>query len=397
MLATERYTKLLSPEVGLAASHELAALTTKPTIYNLIIDVGQRLGGGEFGLDDRVGAWDVSLAGVLRRGVGEAVERYALRPPQQESHAGVEQEAQAERVVSALRLPTPGEQAEWMGATRVRKDAGGVVRAGRALVDADWVNLPASAAAHGRRWFGTPSGTASHIGLDAAIDSSLRELVERDAITRAWNGLLEVERVETLRGACKSARKLAMLRESFPLHLYRVRPLVGGSYAYMAWNIEEGFAAAGSSLKGCEACAALHASIEALQVGALLREVKESAQVEVGAGSATFADLSGRRMSFWASEEGLRAWREWDERATEVTVDAGRHSDKPLTSEDVANAGYTHIWVDLSDRLPSEVLGEGFRVVKSFIPELFALPMSEGEPWNEVPGGNPPSFWEPLL
>ena len=74
------FSKLLEPEVGLVSSYELAAVESVPTIYNLIIDVGQRLGSDDFGVDDRVGAWDLTMAGVLRRGVGEAVERYALRP-----------------------------------------------------------------------------------------------------------------------------------------------------------------------------------------------------------------------------------------------------------------------------------------------------------------------------
>jgi hypothetical protein len=101
-------------------------------------------------------------------------------------------------------------------------------------------------------------------------------------------------------------------------------------------------------------------------------------------------------MSFWASTHGVSAWKVWDEEAKLTSVQA-HHEEVLLTSEDVTAAGASHIWVDLTARLPEPVSDAGFRVVKSFIPELLSLPMSEGEPWNHVPGGRPLAKWEPLL
>lgn len=394
------FSKLLEAEVGLVSSYELAAVESVPTIYNLIIDVGQRLGSDDFGVDDRVGAWDLTMAGVLRRGVGEAVERYALRPhlgsygdlgrPLDQADAGLP------RITKALRLPSPANDTKWIRAQRVRTKDGQTVT-DVVLVDAEWVNLPTSKTAQGRRWFGTPSGTASHIGLEAAIDSSLRELIERDAVTHAWNGLGEIERVQSIDVRCRSTRKLEQLQQSFPLHLYRVKSRIGSAWTYVAWNVHDNYAAVGSSLKTCPACAALHACIEALQVGALLLEMTGRNQDKFeGVATDTFADLSERRMSFWASTHGVSAWKVWDEEAKLTSVQA-HHEEVLLTSEDVTAAGASHIWVDLTARLPEPVSDAGFRVVKSFIPELLSLPMSEGEPWNHVPGGRPLAKWEPLL
>ncbi len=427
------FSKLLEPEVGLVSSYELAAVDSVPTIYNLIIDVGQRLGSDVFGVDDRVGAWDLTMAGVLRRGVGEAVERYALRPhlgssgdlgrhsvgtnddlggPRSDADGNLgessgdadgnlvrpfdQADAGLPRITKALRLPSPANDTKWIRAQRVRTKDGQTVT-DVVLVDAEWVNLPTSKTAQGRRWFGTPSGTASHIGLEAAIDSSLRELIERDAVTHAWNGLGEIERVQSIDVRCRSTRKLEQLQQSFSLHLYRVKSRIGSAWTYVAWNVHDNYAAVGSSLKTCPACAALHACIEALQVGALLLEMTGRNQDKFeGVATDTFADLSERRMSFWASTHGVSAWKVWDEEAKLTSVQA-HHEEVLLTSEDVTAAGASHIWVDLTARLPEPVSDAGFRVVKSFIPELLSLPMSEGEPWNHVPGGRPLAKWEPLL
>lgn len=403
------FSSLLAPEVGLVSSYDLVAINTAPTIYNLIIDVGQRLGSEHFGIDDRVGAWDVTMTGVLSRGIGEAVERFALRPRLEADpilgKTFSDTASELPRITKALRLPSPMPDTRYLQAYRVRRQDGQPF-ADRVLIDADWVNLPTSRPAQQKRWFGTPSGTAAHIGLASAIDSSLRELIERDAVTRAWNGLSQIEHVEAVDVHCKSARKLRQLQRNHPLQIYRVKSSIGSAWTFVAWAVKETQATAGSSLKACPACAGLHASIEALQVGALLREMRDNAtKADVVttnfkdtncAEVSTFADLSTRRMTFWASAEGVSAWKDWHASSRSRSIQS-THNKTILTSEDIAAVGATHVWVDLSPRLPKPVIDKGFRVVKSFIPELFSLPMSEGEPWNCVPDGNPFAQWEPLL
>lgn len=394
------FSKLLDPKIELVSSYNLAAVDSVPTIYNLIIDVGQRLGSDDFGIDDRVGAWDLTLAGVLRRGVGEAVERYALRPPLDSdrhlSCISVGVLADMPRITKALRLPLPEKDTQWIRAQRARMENGKTV-IDTVLVDSDWVNLPTSKNAQEKHWFGTPSGTASQFGLEAAIDSSLRELIERDAVVRAWNGLSGIELVQSINVRCASSRKLERLQHAFPLYLYRVKSRIGSAWTYIAWNVSSNYVAAGSSLMMCPACAALHASIEALQVGALLREITSRKEVHPKYKTvSTFADLSKQRMSFWASPKGVSAWKAWDTLAKATSVQAC-HKEVLLTSSDVTATGASHIWVDLTARLPKLVSDEGFRVVKSFVPELLSLSMSEGESWNYVLGGKPLANWEPLL
>lgn len=394
------FSKLLDPNVGLVSSYNLTAVNSTPTIYNLIIDVGQRLGTSDFGIDDRVGAWDLTMVGVLRRGVGEAIERYALRPPLDSDRylhnttMGVD--VDLPRITKALRLPSPEKDVQWVYAQRARSK-NCYTAIDTVLVDLDWVNLPTSKNAQAKHWFGTPSGTASHFGIERAIDSSLRELIERDAVVRAWNGLSEIERVQSVSVECVSSRKLERLQHNFPLHLYRVKSSIGSAYTYIAWNVHNGYVAVGSSLMMCPSCAALHASIEALQVGSLLYEIisrkKPRSSDET---TDTFAGLSEQRMSFWASRKGVSAWKAWDAIAKNTSVQAC-HEEALLTSSDIVAAGASHIWVDLTDRLPELVTNEGFRVVKSFVPELLSLPMSEGESWNYVPSGKPLADWEPLL
>ncbi|WP_396335251.1 YcaO-like family protein [Actinomyces sp.] len=93
-------------------------------------------------------------------------------------------------MTKALRLPSAAKDTKWMRAQRASTKDGQTVTdvvLGQPTYQQDCARATL---------FGTPSGTASHIELETAIDSSLRELIERDAVTRAWNGLGEIERVQ---------------------------------------------------------------------------------------------------------------------------------------------------------------------------------------------------------
>lgn len=445
MRSIKDYMILLEPERELALRHVFGLVEKDPAIYGLVIDIGQRLGGDECtecGIDDRVGAWDVTMIGAMRRGVGEAVERYVLRPPSPGKGAENEDSGLLEniptdtarfevetstnsvsccqancqqtvltsttaanishpRISEAARLPEPDENTLWMPANRVHKLTTGKIAQDIVLVDADWINLPTSEQAQQRNWFGTPSGAAAHDTIEGALDSSIRELIERDNITRAWNQLVQAEKIESITGNCLSASKLNKLLRSAPIHLYRIKSQIKEFYTYMAWCVGDDSAAAGSSVNACSACAALHAAIESKQVSALLSEIQTTTDSKIlkdPAEVSNFAELSAKRTNFWGSLEGILAWESWDAAAIKsTTVHVDEHPNVKLTSRDIADEGLTHIWVDLTRRLPARVAKRGFWAVKSIIPELLALPMSEGEPWNMVPGGKPFTKWEPLL
>lgn len=389
----------LLPESGLVRDYTLSAIDTKPSLFCFVIDVGQRLGTFNFGLDDRVGAWDTTLSGAFERGLGEAVERFALISSDKDVVMDQSACARIPLVSEAMNLPSPTVDSSLLGATRESLSAGREL----VLVDADWVNLPTSHGGQIKGWYGTPSGTGAHKSLADAIDSSLRELLERDAVLAAWHGQRCFARAQTFRRReCRSADKLNQILANGGISLYRIPTCVGLPDAYMAWAITPNSAAAGACVKRCPVCAALHAAVEALQVQALLSErqiqqerFKPSLASKMHA--ASFADASSKRMKFWGSADGVDAWNLWAAGAKHANSEPplAEHVDTLLSTADIINRGLTYIWVDLTYRLPEQIRDLGYTVVKGFIPELRALAMNE---WN--PRGEPKTTgesWEPLI
>ncbi|QKW08021.1 YcaO-like family protein [Streptomyces sp. NA04227] len=143
-----------------------------------------------------VGAYGHSRTDALVRGVGEAVERFALFP-ERGAPEGAVRGTLRELTPDALEFADPDvalgdpraaeQELLWYPARRLRDGA-------EVLVPAALVDYPASVE-DGAYFDPSPSGAASGQGQEMALRSALLETVERDALMVAWERRLVLSRI----------------------------------------------------------------------------------------------------------------------------------------------------------------------------------------------------------
>ncbi|WP_269858702.1 YcaO-like family protein [Streptomyces sp. RPT161] len=331
-----------------------------------------------------VGAYGVSRSDVFVRAIGEAVERYALRPaptddPLHATHAalgaptldfGHHETSMGEPTVASCELA-------WYPARRLSD--GVTVRVPAGLVD-----FPASDA-DAVGFDPSPSGAASGPGHQAALRSALLETIERDAVLVAWARRLELPRVDL-------GSTLAQLPPSPSLtRLRRALDRAGGAgcepiLAQVPTGVPGVVCAVGiivdgaqddarrhpSAAVGCKAstdpAAALAGALqEALQIHSVLRVVRHRLPDAPAPDPTAITDDVARALYF-ASGEGVAAVDRWTSCFGEPVPlrPPGGGEEATLTEliDSVHADGGRPLVVDLSHRLPDPLRQMGWAVVK---------------------------------
>lgn len=315
-----------------------------------------------------VGAYGHARQDALVRGVGEAVERYALFP---QPEPGAVRGRRAELDARALEfercaLGDPDavdDLLTWYPARRLRDDA-------TVLVPAPLVDYPTADA--GGRFDPGPSGAASGQGYERALRSALLETVERDALLVAWERQLRLWPVDApgegpaadgrLRRLWDAARGAGLV----PL-LADLPTAVDGVTCTVAVVLD---AAGRLATMGCNATDDIRWSLlgalqEALQVRSAIVNERE----KQGYGTAPAAILDDDdRLRYVASPENYEQVSRWvsgfgrprPPRHTEpgAAVPAAR-----IVGDMVAD-GADPLAVDLTHRLPAALRAMGWAVVK---------------------------------
>ncbi|MFF7812406.1 YcaO-like family protein [Streptomyces sp. NPDC007945] len=352
-----------------------------------------------------IGAYGHSRTDALPRGVGEAVERYALFPPRTRPPGTVrgtlrELAGRAlpfDRPDLALGHPGAADRTlDWYPARRLRDGA-------EILVPAPLVDYP-YAGADGQDFDPSPSGAAAGHGPDMALRAGLLETIERDALLVAWERRLRLARVhpgaegpgEVLRGRANALRRnlLALWRKAeraglepvladLPTGLPGVVCTVG---VIVDRTGDHPLATVGCNASDDPWWSMLGALQEALQI----RSVLLNAWEEHGFGTTPApapADIrdDDDRLRHVASRAAFAHVTEWvagftEERPPRAAAEAGTAD---LVRALVAD-GADPLAVDLTPRLPAGLREMGWAAVKVVPAGYQALRMAEGRSftWN---------------
>ncbi|MEU6481277.1 YcaO-like family protein [Streptomyces sp. NPDC047017] len=371
----------LDPAAGLATD---ASLLPPAPPHDLLWRVLVRLscgrddGTGKLLSPRVVGAYGHSRQDALVRGVGEAVERYALFPQGTEPPGTVRGRAseltgrRLDFARHALGDPRAADTVlTWYPARRLRDGA-------TVLVPAPLVDHPA-ADAHGLFDPG-PSGAASGHGYDRALRSALLETVERDAFVVAWERQLRLRPLDTAeaRGdgrlrrlwdtACRAG--LVPLLADLPTAVTGVACTVG-----VVLDAEGSLATVGCNAVDDVRWSMLGALQEALQV----RSAIVNGRQEQGYGAAPAAVLDDDdRLRHVASAENFARVGAWTEGFAAPRPPRPTH---PVSTDgivrDLIAQGGDPLAVDLTHRLPAGLREMGWAAVKVVPAGLQPLRMNE--------------------
>jgi ribosomal protein S12 methylthiotransferase accessory factor len=335
-----------------------------------------------------VGAYGATRADSVPRGVGEAVERFALLPPS----SGAPDAAKATAEVLArggalldfalpgVALGSPGawiDELRWYPGRRL--SSGEQVWVPAALVD-DPVQP-----ADNPGWFDSgPSGAAAGPDLERATARALLEIIERDAFMVAWERelrlpLLDPDRL--LRNGSMDAsgrdarRRLAVLRDrlaaagllmviaSLPCGVPQVRGVVA---VVIDLTSESPIAAVGCKASFDQVDSAAGAIQEALQI----RSTMINGRQRLSSGPPDEVVTDEDRVRWLASRHGFAAVSEWvagfraaTEPAPTESVAGPSSGSGQLVDAIVADGG-DPIVVELTGRLPEPLRVMGWAAVK---------------------------------
>lgn len=333
-----------------------------------------------------VGAAGLSRGSAWVRGVGEAVERYALAPGDDEdleAPAGfpdVTEEMAAHGVVGPLAT-----NRSLLSARRLA--TGEPCAVPRAAVDYPGVDEDGLADQ-------TPSGAASGLGRDRALVRATLELIERDAFERAWQGVTTPHRVDLadLGEADADTRSMLdqvesiLLRHGRSVHL-GVLPTITGVPAVTAL-VQRGDGpvgvgcAAGDTITTC----AVKAIVEGIQVESLLTNWRES-RGEACGHTVARPRTESERIDYLGTPAATRAAAEFA--ASFTSGPAPRPVPPPATSValagDLAAVGVQTFAVDLTPRLPERVQALGWCAVRVLSAGLQPLRGNDRLSWNWAP------------
>ncbi|MCZ7417074.1 YcaO-like family protein [Streptomyces sp. WMMC897] len=357
-----------------------------------------------------VGAYGHSRSNTLVRGVGEAVERYALFPEGGPPPGTVTAATAADLGTRAPDFADPGlalgaPEARslpltWYPARRLRDGADVCVPA--PLVD---YPDPSPQAAH---FDPTPSGAASGAGPGDALRAALLEIVERDAFLTAWEARLRPHRLRppgpaasgTARPGTAGARAGARMRELRALWGKVERAGLTPVLAELPTGLPGVVCTVGIVLDerrpvplatvGCNATAdddqaawsMLGALQEALQVrSVVLNSWSEEQRAE---------DVTGRpirddddRLRYVASAQGHARVREW---VDSFAAERPPRTAPPVSADELVRLlvadGADPLLVDLTYRLPRPLRRMGWCAVKVVPAGYQALRLREDHPFT---------------
>lgn len=222
-----------------------------------------------------------------------------------------------------------------------------------------------------------PSGTAAWTDRAAAVGSAARELIERDAVMRAWYCPALARRIADPRPLGEEFGRLAekARQVGVALHLVDAPGRRRGVLMCLAVDEARGVVGAGISLERTPAQTALKAVQEALQIRSLLIRLKATERPL----PPELPITSERdRARFWCAPGAVDLAGRW--------LDMVPASDHEIvhTAQAAAwpDAVGEHVVVDLTARLPDPIRAMGWCAVKMFAPELQPLRMSEAHAWN---------------
>ncbi len=381
---------VLDPASGVVRSYALHRLSPPVSMHAMTVDIGTRFAGtAEPTAHDRVGAVDLTPAGALVRGTGEAVERYALAPRDAEPLDHVvgsrdELVAGGSRYLDPARwpgLPHPERRAVTRWYRGVDATDGTPLWVPAAVVD--WPTAPTS-----EGWQGTPSGAAAHTGHDAAVEAALREVLERDALMAAWRRAdragASVVDLGPPGAADPRIARLAADRDGASVGAARIPSAVPTAHAYVGWVDDGRVLAVGAGLDPAEGTGVLAALREAWQIYGLL------STWEPGTEATTDGFVAGAeaRCAYWADGRGRAEFVDWLAPLAPALTQA--HDAAPSTAHDdllreLTAGGRCVVVVDLTPRLPAPVRQAGMHAVKVLVEGLQPLLLLDDERWSVVP------------
>jgi ribosomal protein S12 methylthiotransferase accessory factor len=390
------YFRTMQPESGL-----IRDLTVLPPnddthlLWSVAADIGQREFSGERMAEDDypltlVGACGAQRADTFVRACGEVVERAALLPTRPLADDPLAPMLEA----GALWRPQPDASSD--GADP-RSPAGEVTYAALDLATGNPRRVPAAAVDYPvpdpqllSRFDPTPSGAAAGPTRARAVDSALREILERDAAMIAWARQTRlpaldpaaVARGEDLAAARQMTRLLAAGAQIGLAPVAAVVPTgVPGADCVIAVLIdgEAEIAAAGLAVSDTTAAAAVKAVQEALQVRTVLLGVAEHYRGEPPP-AAVDSDLDRARV--WARPEAMMAMQRWigafSAPVDPVSLAREVNTEPPDWTAAVPGAAI----LDLTPRLPAAIRELGWHAVKALAPRHQPLLMSERHDWS---------------
>ncbi|MGY1584236.1 YcaO-like family protein [Streptomyces sp. MN13] len=319
------------------------------------------------------GAHGHSSTDAMLRGVGEAVERYALHPDGP-APAGTVRATAAGLGSRAQRFHGPDvalgagtdRELTWYPATRLRD--GATVLVPSALVDYPLTGPDADG------FDPSPSGAAAGEGWTAAVRSALLETVERDAFQVAWERDLRPVRVAdpgTDRTLTRLLRRAA--QAGLEAVLAEVPTGVPGVACAIGVVVDEAgphpLATLGCKASDDPARRLLGALQEALQIRSAALVARERADRWPGGAVRDDDD----RLRFLASPEGYAQVRAWaDAFAQDGPGGPGGPGDpaaRRVSTDELVRAmvadGADPLIVDLTHRLPLGVRESGWAAVKA--------------------------------
>ncbi|MFE9404845.1 YcaO-like family protein [Streptomyces sp. NPDC006530] len=326
-----------------------------------------------------VGAYGVSRSDVFVRAIGEAVERYALRPhPQDDVVHGTSKALGraaldfAGRDTSLAESPATERPLRWYPATRLHD--GRIVQVPAGLVD-----FPARRE-DAREFDPSPSGAASGPGYPAALRSALLETIERDAVLIAWARALELPQIDLMQAMAQltPSPSLKRLRRAIdqaskagwePV-VAQVPTKVPGVVCAVGAVIDRTgrhpLAAVGCKASTDPAAALAGAVQEALQIRSVLHLIRQRLP-DAPAPAAGITDDIARAVHF-ASESGTCTVQEWINGFTPPgPLQHPLGSTEPDLAELIAAVhrdGGRPLAVNLTHRLPEPLRTMGWAVVK---------------------------------
>lgn len=339
-----------------------------------------------------VGAAGLTRGNAWVRGVGEAVERYALAPTGEDDPDA-----------AALELPEVTRELAEHGIVGALPEGGPVLPAVRlatgepCAVPRPAVDYPGPEADDLTDQ--TPSGAASGLDAERALVSATWELIERDAFERAWQGVAVPHRIgiaEVGATAAPDARgSLDALGALTRRHGHRVRlgmlPTITGTAAVTALvQRGDGPVGVGCSAGVSVAACAVKAIVEGIQVESLLSNWRAARHGDPDAVSgrprteAERLDYLCSRAATGAADAFAASFAPRDADVRSPDPAAARATSAALAAG-LAAAGVHLFAVDLTPRLPGPVRALGWRAVRVLPAGLQPLRGNDRLAWNWAP------------
>lgn len=380
------YIQSLSPEVGIAQSHAL--LPRVPGVMPLcrmVIELRRADPPPSEQRLDLVGAYDLSQNRAIQRGVGEAIERYALLPqcPRPNGHVEIVRgdpglNHEGSHAGHGTRLPLihfAGDQNP------------------PHTVDSSHIDYQSSQSAAGQSGVeSTPSGAASGLSFEAACVSAMMEIIERDAVMTAWARQLVLDALVpgTPSSEVWMTPQLTFTVECLEqmgrsAHFARCRTGIEGVEVYVALIISGngeqcGFGAKASTSPAAGVLGSLYEAIQLFDVLDVAQSWTEVSIVEQPRNDE-------ERARYWSFPHGaavLSGWFKTFRPMNEALDGSERPGPGDLARRMVAAAGGSVAVVDLTRRLPEAAQEIGWNAVKAIANNFQPLRINETrqDTWN---------------